>query len=269
MPTSAAAFDQSIERWNAEQSLPWNALKYRLALAQLARHMGSGARRILDAGGGNGQEAIPLAQLGHQVTIVDYSQEMLADAERRAAAAGVAQRVTLHFGSVREVPRLFPAAQFDVVLCHNVIQYVDDVPALLRELAAALKPGGLLSILSINRYSIPLRIAMPRGDLSRALANLDARQQTAILFDAEMTCYAASEIVEMLGGAGCVGEGDYGIRCVCDYWGDNELKADPAVFKQLEALEFALADRHPYKLMARYFHVRARRRGAGGGADLG
>ena len=261
MPTSAAVFDQSIERWNAEQSLPWNALKYRLALAQLARHMAPGAQRILDAGGGNGQEAISLAAQGHQVTIVDYSKEMLADAERRAAAAGVAERVTLQFGSVRDVPRLFPEIQFDVVVCHNVVQYVDDVPALLRELTGALKPGGLLSILSINRYSIPLRIAFPHGDLAEALAQVDARGAKAMLFDAPMNCYSAAEMVGMLGGAGCVSEGDYGIRCVCDYWGDNELKSDPAIFKQLEALEFALADRHPYKLLARYFQVLARRQG--------
>jgi hypothetical protein len=41
--------------------------------------------------------------------------------------------------------------------------------------------------------------------------------------------------------------------------GDNDLKADPAVFKQLEELEFAMADRHPYKLLARYFQVIARK----------
>jgi S-adenosylmethionine-dependent methyltransferase len=259
MPTSPAVFDHNIERWNAEQDQPWQQLKYRLVQSHLHQHMVPGSWRVLDAGGGNGMESIPLATQGHQVDIVDYSKEMLADAECRAMAAGVADRMALHLGSVHDVAGLFPKATFDLVLCHNVIQYVEDVPSMLRDLAAVLKPGGLISVLSINRYSIPFRIAMPRGDLGQALVQLDARHQTAILFDTDMTCYVASEIGEMLTAAGCAVVQDYGIRCVCDYWGDNELKADPAEFKQLEALEFALADRHPYKLLGRYFQVIGRK----------
>jgi S-adenosylmethionine-dependent methyltransferase len=259
MTTSAAIFDENIERWDHEQSQPWQKLKYKLGQAHLAKHMGKGQWHILDAGGGTGLESIPLAEQGHRVDIVDFSKEMLAEAERHAETAGVLDRVALHFGDVREVPRLFPDPQFDLVLCHNVIQYVDDLPGLLQELVAALKPDGLISIVSINRYSIPFRIAMPRGDLGEALANLDARRQQAIVFDAAMTCYVASEIAGMLAGAGCAVEQDYGIRCICDYWGDNDLKSDPAIFKQLEELEFALAERHPYKLLARYFQVIARK----------
>jgi S-adenosylmethionine-dependent methyltransferase len=259
MPPSAAVFDQNIERWDQEQNQPWQKLKYRLVQAHLAKHLGQGQWHILDAGGGNGLDSIPFAARGHHVEILDYSKAMLADAERRAAAAGAEGRVSLHFGDVGEVARLWPAPQFDLVLCHNVIQYVDDLPRLLSDLVAALKPGGLISIVSINRYSIPFRIAFPRGDLAEALAQLDARRQRAILFDATMTCYSASEVMAMLVSAGCAIEQDYGLRCICDYWGDNDLKADPTVFKQLEELEFALAERHPYKLLARYFQVIARK----------
>jgi S-adenosylmethionine-dependent methyltransferase len=259
MTPSAALFDQNIERWDQEQNQPWQKLKYRLVQVHLAKHLGQGEWHILDAGGGNGLDSIPFATRGHHVEILDYSKAMLADAERQAAAAGAEDRVTLHFGDVREAARLWPAAQFDLVLCHNVIQYVDDLPGLLQDLVAVLKPGGLMSIVSINRYSIPYRIAFPRGDLAEALAQLDARRQQAILFDVSMTCYSASEVMDMLAGAGCPIEQDYGLRCVCDYWGDNDLKADPTVFKQLEELEFALAERHPYKLLARYFQVIARK----------
>jgi len=75
----------------------------------------------------------------------------------------------------------------------NIGQYVEDLPGLLRDLVAALKPGGLISIVSINRFSIPYRVAFLRGDLAEALAQLDARRQQAISFDATMTCYSASE----------------------------------------------------------------------------
>jgi S-adenosylmethionine-dependent methyltransferase len=259
MTASAAVFDQNIERWNQEQSQPWQMLKYKLVRAHIMKHLGQGQQHILDAGGGNGADSIPFAEQGHRVEIVDYSKEMLAAAERHAASAEVQDRVALHHGDVRDVPRLFPEEQFDLVLCHNVIQYVDDVPGLLSGLAGSLKAGGLISIVNINRYSIPYRIAFPRGDLAEALAQLDNRRVKAFLFDVTMTGYSANEVIGMLGSVGCAVEQDYGIRCVCDYWGDNELKSDPAVFKQLEELEFALADRYPYKLLARYFQIIARK----------
>ena len=63
----------------------------------------------------------------------------------------------------------------------------------------------------------------------------------------------------MLVSLGCAIEGDYGIRCMCDYWGDNERKSDPAIFEQIEELEFALTAKHPYKLLARNLQVIARK----------
>jgi len=46
---------------------------------------------------------------------------------------------------------------------------------------------------------------------------------------------------------------------MCDYWGDNARKSDPATFEQIERLDFALTDLYPYKLLARYFQVVGRR----------
>lgn len=63
----------------------------------------------------------------------------------------------------------------------------------------------------------------------------------------------------MLPDVSCTSEAHYGIRCLCDYWGDNKLKADPHIFAQLERLELELTARYPYKLLARYFQVVARK----------
>ncbi len=79
MATSATIFDQNIERWDNEQSQPWQKLKYKLVHAHLMKHMGGGQWHILDAGGGNGLDSIPFAEEGHRVKIVDFSREMLAD----------------------------------------------------------------------------------------------------------------------------------------------------------------------------------------------
>jgi S-adenosylmethionine-dependent methyltransferase len=259
MPTPTTIFDSSIDRWIAEGHTPWGKLRCTVTLANLGRHLGPGPLDILDAGGGNGRDSIPLAAEGHRLTIVDYSAEMLADAAHNATAAQAQERVALHQAELQALPELFPQPCFDVVLCHNVLQYVDDVPALLATVAGPLRPGGLLSIISVNRYTIPYRAAFFLGDLAQAYAKLDQRSDTAILFGTIMNQYSAEEIAAMLPAAGCAAIQDYGIRCICDYWGDNQRKSDPAIFAQIERLELALADRHPYKLLARYFQVVARK----------
>jgi S-adenosylmethionine-dependent methyltransferase len=260
MPTSAAVFDTRLPKWIEEQNLPWGKLKYKLVQAHLARHIGQGqALRILDAGGGNGLDSIPLAEQGHRVDLVDYSREMLAEAERQASLVQAHERVNIHYANVQDLPQLFPQAEFDLVLCHNVLQYVEDVRGLLKNLAACLKPGGLLSVVSINRYSIAYRAALPGGNLTEALEKIDVREMQAFVFNTPMVNYSAEEVGAMLQQAGYRVEQDYGIRCICDYWEDNQLKFDPVVFQQLERLEFALAEKYPYKLLARYFQVIARK----------
>lgn len=260
MTTTPDAFDNHFEQWLAEQNKPWGVLRYKQTQAVLSQHLEAGPFHILDAGGGNGVDSIPLARQGHFVEIVDYSEQMLNDAVHRAKQADLQERVTVHQANVQEVERLFPMSHFDVVLCHNVLQYLADVPALLNGLASLLKSGGLLSLISINRYSQAYHAAFIRGDLAEALAQVDCRQQKAHTFDTLMTNYSLEEIDAMLDTAGCSIERDYGLRCLYDYWGDNERKIDPVIAEQLERLEFALMDRHPYKLLARYYHVIARKR---------
>ena len=259
MTTSSAVFDSHIEQWLKEQALPWGVLRYRQTQANLARHLGAEPLRILDAGGGNGLDSMPLAGQGHFVEIVDYSEQMLAEAVRRAAQANLQDHIAVHRANVQDVGRLFPESHFDVVLCHNVLQYVEDVPALLKNLARPLKTGGSMSLISINRYSQSYHAAFLRGDLAEALSQLDARDMKAHIFDTVMTNYSIDEMCTMLAGAGYRIEKDYGLRCLCDYWGDNERKLDPTIFEQLERLEYALTDRYPYKLLARYYQVIARK----------
>ena len=259
MPTPAAVFDSSLERWRAEQRMPWSQIKYTVTQTNLRRHVAGDTLRVLDAGGGNGLDSIPLAVAGHHVTIVDYSAEMLTDAMHNAIALGAQDRVTTHQAELQSLPLLFPEPSFDLILCHNVLQYVDDVPALLVALATTLRPGGLLSLVSVNRHALPYMATFWRGDPAEAYAKLDQRSETAVIFGATMTQYTAEEIVALLPTASCTEAHDYGLLCVCGYWTDNERKFDPTIFEQLETLELALTDRHPYKLLARYFQIIARK----------
>jgi S-adenosylmethionine-dependent methyltransferase len=256
MMVSPATFDDNVEKWTQEQQAPWSVLKYKIIQANLRRHLSPDSPlRILDVGGGNGLDALPLARAGHDVTIVDYSREMLEDGRQRVEMAGLQQKVALHCADIRQIPALFAHQTFDVVLCHNVLQYVADIRELIQAVLTPLKAGGLLSLVSVNRYSVPYRAAFFQGDLESAHALLDQRQVDAIVFGAPMTLYTGEEIRAMLPEVGCAFDRYYGVRCICDYWGDTERKTDPAIMAPLEQLEMALTDRHPYNLLARYFQV--------------
>src|SRR5512136_1914098 len=106
MSASATTFDGNIARWKQEMSFPWGKLKYKLVQANLAKHLGRDQMRILDAGGGNGLDSIPLAVQGHIVDIVDCSQEMLADVPYQAAQVNAQERLTTHLADLGDISKL-------------------------------------------------------------------------------------------------------------------------------------------------------------------
>src|SRR3954447_21562679 len=82
--------------------------------------------RVLDAGGGSGGFAVPLAELGPPVTVVDPPPGPPAPLERRAAETGTTQRIRAMQGDAAGLPGLVAAGSFDLVLCHSVLEVVDD-----------------------------------------------------------------------------------------------------------------------------------------------
>lgn len=259
MPTSAQPFDTHIAAWQEWQAAPWGKLRYGIAHANLLRHLPQHPLRILDAGGGNGLDGIALAAAGHHVTLVDFSSEMLAEARRSAEAHNAIERMIFHQADVFAIPTLCAESSFDVVLCHNVIQYVDDTEALLRAISRPLKREGLLSLISINPASETLRKVLFDLEPGAALESLHATFNCALLFDVEVHRYQADTLMDQLRTLGFSDFKRYGIRTVCDYMPDNEIKFEAAFFAQLEQLEHALSDQYPYYLFARFFHIIARK----------
>ena len=64
-------------------------LRFELLMDQVKAALPPAPARVVDAGGGTGQVAVPLAALGYQVTVVDTSPAMLATCAERAAEVAV------------------------------------------------------------------------------------------------------------------------------------------------------------------------------------
>ncbi len=258
MPTSSQAFDLHMETWKREMAMPWQQVRLKVEISNLFRHVGQSGLKILDAGGGNGYASIPFAQNGCQVVVADYSKAMITDGEKLMSELGLDKCVTFVEVRLEDLSNAIRTQDFDVVLCHNVLQYVESVPVVLRSILRPLKSQGTISIVCLNRYSIAYHQAFFRGDLQAAKTAIGATE-TNTIFDSVARALAVDEIVPMLEAENCIIEADYGVRCMMDYWGDNERKSEPNTLAQLEELEFALSGEYPYKLLARFFQVIARK----------
>jgi S-adenosylmethionine-dependent methyltransferase len=255
------SFEAGLSKWKADQLLPWNRFGYELIEQNLKKHIpvDSPPLRILDAGGGNGLDSLTLARMNHQVDLVDLSRKMLDDARAKAALAGVTDRLRTHASDILGIADEFAENEFDIVLCHNVIQFVDDVMPLLQVLRRVLKPGGFLSLITSNQYALPYQAAFREQDLDKAFELLDPGEQQHPVFDIEAHEYRADEVIEWLTGMGLKLEKHYGIRCLYDIWGTSEQKETPLVHEKLKKLEMELSERTPYKLTARQFQLIARK----------
>lgn len=242
-------------RYNALDGNLSQVLRRRLLARQLDLHLPAVPAGILDVGGGAGQQSIPLAREGHEVIILDTSREMLEEARHRLNAEDeeVRRRVRLVRGAGEEMPGTFTAT-FDAALCHGVVMYLEDPRPMIRGLAAAVRPGGIVSVLAKNAAALAVRPAL-KGRYREALALLDTDRAAGVL-----GAVTRGDTVEGLSGsfagAGLEIERWYGVRVFTDHLGDRPPGDElPDVLE----LEWEAGRRDPYRSVARLIHIVGRK----------
>lgn len=110
--------------------------------------LGESPLEILDDGMGAGFFTILLAQLGHRVTGIDYSDGMVEKTRENLSARGLSADVL----QMDAQELRFADASFDAVVQRNVMWNLDDPAKAYREIARVLKPGGIFVIDDGNHY---------------------------------------------------------------------------------------------------------------------
>jgi S-adenosylmethionine-dependent methyltransferase len=214
---------------------------------------------VVDAGGGTGQLSVPLAADGWTVTVVDPSAAMLATCLERAADLGpeVGARLRAIQGDADQVTDLLGAESADAALCHGVLEVVADPAAVVAALARVLRPGGVLSLIAVNRARLATRAAR-RGDYTEALRLLDdpvVQGGRSRQLGQGSRAWTAQELRPWLLAAGLEVAGEYGLRAFADAPPD----ADADQLEARHELERRAADREPYRSLAEFLHLVARR----------
>ena len=254
-------FQDGAQDYAAYLETPEGRLRTDLAFANLREFLPTPQAKkqmyALDVGCGTGAMAVRLARLGFQVTQLDSSQAMLDIARRTAEEARVTNRVTLQHGEAAQLTDLVSAASFDVILCHNILEYVDDPAAVLRGVARALRDSSaILSIVVRNQAGEVLKAAIQAGDLAAADVNLTAEWSFESLYGGRVRLFRAQGLQPMLNAESLTVIAERGVRVLSDYLPPRISRTSE--YARILELERKLGSRPQYAAVARYTHCLAR-----------
>jgi len=241
----------SERRGNTRTAVVWSALEPVL---------GHDPLDVLDIGGGTGGLAVRIGELGHRVTVVDPSPDALAALDRRAREHDVS--VTGSQGDLSSLLDVVGPDSADLVLCHGVLEVVDDPVTALATLARVVRPGGVLSLLVAQRYAAVVARAMA-GHFQQALAMLDpttgSGQRSTPPQGRAGRRYTHDELAALVRDAGLTVDAVHGIRVFTDLVPGSLLDLEPGATAALVELEQAVATRPEYLPLAAQLHLLAHR----------
>lgn len=219
---------------------PWDGMLKRIVWEQLGEIEG---KRILDFGSGEGITANHFANK-NTVVAVEPSEEML-----RSRWADYAYKQM-----VGDVSRLaeFESESFDLIICHNVLEYIDDKEQVINELCRLLKAGGMLSIVKHNRAGRVMQMAVLLDDIRKANDLLDGKNGASSQFGA-IRYYEDEQIakwnqrLKLLDAFG-----------ICTFWRlqQNQEKQGTAEWQaQMIQLEMRVSQIEEYRKIAFFHHL--------------
>ena len=255
-------FESDASRYDAYLETPEGRLRTDLTFANVRDFLPVGdeirSLRALDIGGGTGAAAVRLASLGIHVTLLDSSVEMLELAERNIAEAKALDKVALARGDAQHLFNTFKSEVFDIVLCHNVLEFVDDPATVLGDVVRLMRgSSAILSVLVRNQAGEVLKAALLLGDLAAAEKNLTSEWGQESLYAGKVRLFTAKALESMFNDASLPVVARRGVRVIADYLPPQIPRS--AEYDRIFALERKLGERQEFFGAARYMQYVAHR----------
>lgn len=253
-PTPEKTFEQLSEHF---QNKIYNSRKGQIRLDLLQRDLAplreTSPAMILDAGGGLGHMSRWFAEKGHNITLFDAAKNMLDAATVLNDKANVSEQFTLSQATIDQFCRHYEGHKFDLILCHAVLEWLEQPELAIAQLVPLLNEGGFLSLMFYNQHSLILKNAL-RGNLRKVKSGNWRGDGLGL------TPYQAlypDSVYGWLNEQPLSIELTSGIRCFYDYLPKHVR--DSYAIEDLLDLEREHSRKDPYVHMARYIHVLAKK----------
>jgi len=218
----------------------WERLFKKIVWKQIGNLEG---KKILDFGSGEGITANYFANR-NDVTAIEPSKEMLSNAWKD-------YEYTQIIGDVSAIS-VFNDEAFDIIICHNVLEYIDDKETVVKALARVLKKDGILSIAKHNRAGRVMQMAVLLDDFEKANTLLDGENSTASKFGA-IRYYEDKDILKWEPGLKITEV--FGIRTFWDLQQNQEKHGNEEWQDKMMQLEMRVAQIPEYRNVAFFHHL--------------
>lgn len=198
---------------------------------------------VVDLGGGTGGMAIGLGEAGYRVRVVDPSPDALAALSRRTAEVHLDASVSGVQGDATDLVEVVGATSADLVVCHKVLEVVDDPGQALAAIRTVLRPGGALSLVVAQRHAAVLTQALS-GHIGQARRTWAAPG-----------AFDRSQILALVGQAGFMIVAVHGVGAIADHVAESVLDSEAGAHAELLALEAEIASDTAFQALAPLLHV--------------
>jgi len=234
----------------------YNTAKGKLRLAILQEDLqpyveninGENPLRILDAGCGQGQLSLWLAEQGHEILLCDHSNEMLSQARENFAKHQSDAKIEFLHAPIQDLNKN-SVGEFDLVLNHAVLEWVTNPAEVLSTTVSLLKPKGKLSLLYYNSNSLVFRNLI-RGNFYKVKSG-DFKGEAGGLTPTNPL--NPQEVEYELNQLGLNIEIQSGVRVLYDYM-SKDLQQSRS-FEDILEMERTYCRQQAFQYLGRYIHI--------------
>ena len=231
-----------IENYRNVVEQPWGKIFYDIIYRQL-EFSNDRRLKILDFGAGFCITAKHFAK-NHDVTALEPNEEMYRLRFKSDDYTLITQGI--------EYLKAVEENSYDVVLCHNVLEYVDNKDEILSELKRVLKPGGKLSIIKHNLYGRVFGCAVLTDTPKAALDLLDEKPEDSMFGNRDV--YNNEYLTDFLGDDMTLSE-VFGIRAFYGLSSNNEIKFTDEWYNSMLELETRVGAIDDFKKVSFFNHL--------------